>query len=212
MLSKHKTAAVCLIGLTLTVWAASAVALDNRQSAQIAARWAVEARNPQALADSLSVLLKEGSTLDREDPFSVSHLADELAVMPGGPDLLEAVLASNSRGQLGGAARLDLELAPGEAHEVEVVLVGRELTWVEARLWRGSEGADIDVVLTGTDGTGLAADTQPQTGVEGIAALLDVWVETCTRARLRITNAGTAAGRVALFVPQTTRPNCEAPG
>lgn len=189
-----------------------ALALDKRLAAEIAADWAVEVGNPEALASSLQVLLAEGGTLEPEDPFSVSALAEALQTMPGGPELLETVLASNARGQLGGAARLDLVLDPGQAHEVSMVLVGAELTWVEARLWRGSNGADIDVELTDADGLALGADSDPATGVEGTAALLDVWVDTCTPATLHVRNVGKSPGRVALFVPQSTRAQCEAPG
>lgn len=201
--------ALCLAVLVIS---SAAQALDDRLSARIAAQWAAETGRPAALASSLSVLLEQGGSLDPQDPFSVADLAGALEEMPGGPDLLEAVLATRSRGQLGGAARLDLTLDPGQVHDLDVVLVAAELTWVEARLWRGSGGADIDVALTGKDGLALAADTGPQTGVEGVAALFDVWVDTCTHATLRILNAGDGPGRVALFVPQSTRPKCEAPG
>lgn len=212
MRSKVNIAVLTVLSLMFLGQGGSAEAADLRKSALVVAEWAVEANEPQALASSLAVLLEEGGTLDQDDPFSVLPLADALRDMPGGADLLGTVLETGSRGQLGGAARLDLLLAPGETHETDVFLVGSEVTWIEARLWRGSGGADIDVELVGSDGTSIAADISPQTGIEGIAALVDVWIDSCVNATLRITNAGGSQGRVALFVPQSPHQDCEAPG
>lgn len=201
-----------VVGWLCLTLAGICAADDFRQSARIAARWAIETQNAPVLASSLAVLIDRGGTLDDGDPFGVATLAHALREMPGGVALMEDLLANRARGQIGGARRMDVLIGPGQSHEAKLVLVAAELSWIEARLWRGANEADIELDLIGPDGATLAADRGPETGIEGVAALLDVWMETCTNVTLRVTNTGASEGRVAIFVPISPRQDCEAPG
>lgn len=190
----------------------TARAADLRQSAWLIAEWALARENPTALADSITLYLDEGGNLDQGDPFSALAMIEALRAMPGGAALAEEIVATRARGQFGGASRIDILLAPQSEHVADLRLVGGEVSWIEARLWQGSQGANIDLEMHDADGNLLGEDLAEDTGVEGVAALLEVWADACVDARLRIANSGAAPGRVAILIPQSARANCEDPG
>lgn len=187
-------------------------ASDLRDSALVTAQWALRNENPQALADSLALYLEVGGNLTPDDPYSALTLMDGLLTLPGGQELAKTIIATQSRGQFGGAPRIDVIVAQGEVQQTDLTLAANEITWIEARLWRGSGGANIDLELMDMQGNIVAADLDKGTGTEGAGALLQVWTEICMDVTLRVTNAGTAEGRVAILIPQSVRPVCENPG
>lgn len=185
---------------------------EARHHALVAAEWALTQENTAALADSLALYLDEGGTLVPDDPFSARDLLEGLRGLSGGDALAEALLATRSRGQIGGAPRVDIVLNPGESHEIPLQLAAQEKSWIEARLWRGAAGADVDLDLRDADGTRLTADLDPQTGIEGIGAWLELLPDKCTSAILSVSNKGNAPAQVAVLIPQSRRGQCEAPG
>ena len=129
-----------VFAFSLLAIAMPADAADLRKSARVAAEWAISEQNAGALADSIEILLDHGAALAEDDPFSVSNLMDSLRAIPGGAALAADIEARRSRGQLDGSPRIDLILEPGEIHELPMTMVAREAAFIEARLWRGSDG------------------------------------------------------------------------
>ena len=136
----------------------------------------------------------------------------QLRAMPGGAELADALTSTSSRGQFGGAPRIDITVEPGAAHVEELVLAAKETAWIEARLWKDQDGADIDIELLDAKGQLLGKDTGVETGIDGVGALLEHWSETCQSVTLRVSNQGNVAGRVAVIVPQSSRSTCGDPG
>lgn len=203
---------IAALGFALLLTAVPGAASGLRDSAWVSAQWALATGNLQALAESITLYLEEGGTLTEGDPFSALQLIDELGAMAGGAALAQTLISTQARGQFGGAPRIDIVLEKGRSHLTELTLAAEEVSWIEARLWRGSAGADIDLELFDSDGAVLAADLDAQTGTEGLAALLQLSPKTCLEVTLRVTNVGTATGRVALLIPQTLQLSCGDPG
>ena len=201
-----------MVAVALVWLGTMAPASDLRDRAWVAAQWALANQRPEALADSLRLYLAQGGNLRAGDPFSALDMVEGLRAMPGGGALAQTLLATGSRGQFGGASRIDIVVEPGGGHQTTLQLAAGEVTWIEARLWRGAGGADIDLELQDADGAVLAADVGRQTGTEGVGALLQVWTETCQDVTLRVANAGTTPARVAILIPQSVRATCEDPG
>ena len=184
-------------------------AQDLRKSALAAADWAVSVRNPQALADSIGLLLNSGYSAEPDDPFSVATMLDELRSMKGGAELAASLEAEQARGQLDGARRTVVRLGPGETTAVPMTMVARENALIEARLWRDADGADIDIQVRGPDGELIAEDTGPETGIVGYGVFVEFRPETCLAISLELTNKGTKAGRLAILAPLSLRDTCE---
>ncbi len=198
-----------MLALTLMCGALDSRASELRHSAWTLAHWALEAGNAAALSDNLIVYVQEGGTLVADDPFSALPLIAGLRALPGGERLAAQVLATRARGQFGGTPRIDLTLGPGQTHQAPLRLVADEITWIEARLWRGADGADIDITLRAQDGTVLAQDSDPGAGTEGAGALIQFAPQSCLDVTLQVINAGTGAGRVAIMIPQSLRTTCD---
>lgn len=197
-----------VVCLALILGSLPARAQELRDSAWTVAQWALATGNTTALADSIGLYLQEGGVIEADDPFSAHALIEGLRALPGGEAEVERLLATRARGQFGGAPRVDLTLAPGEIHETDLRLVAKEITWIEARLWRGSVGANIDLELVDSDGKRLTMDADLETGTEGNGALLQYAADTCLDVVLRVTNAGSGQGRVAILIPQSVRSVC----
>lgn len=201
-----------ILALSVLTSGLQAAASDLRDAAWVSAQWALTEGKAQALADSLTLYLREGGTLAQDDPFSAASLLDGLRAMPEGEALAQSIIATQSRGQFGGAPRIDIVLAQEATHLAPLKLAADEITWIEARLWRGSDGADIDLELLDGEGNILAADIGETTGTEGSGALLQLHTDVCLKATLRVTNAGAGPGRVAILIPQSARSVCGDPG
>ena len=184
-------------------------AQDLRKSALAAAEWAVSARNPQALADSIGLLLDSGYSTDPDDPFSVSVWLEELRGMDSGQALAEELEARQARGQLDGARRTVVRLAPGETMALPMTMVAREPALIEARLWRGSDEADVDLQVLGPDGATIAEDAGPDTGIVGYGVFVEFRPDTCLAIMVELTNRGTGEGRLAVLAPLSLRDTCE---
>lgn len=207
-----RTVAAVVVVLHLGFDHGQTQASELRQSAWIAAEWALKQQNPAALADSLALYLDEGGNLEAGDPFSAFGMLEYLRTLPSGEALAEELLSTRARGQFGGAPRIDIVLEPQSEHVTDLRLVGGEVSWIEARLWQGYPGADIDLEMRDLNGNLLGEDQAADTGVEGVAALLEVWSDGCVEAQLRVANSGAAPGRVAILIPQSARSSCEEPG
>ena len=176
---------------------------------RIAADWALAQGNAPALADILARGRAMGASFDVDDPFSLSPLLNSLAALDGGRVLADALLAEASRGQLGGAPRRDFVLEPGASQSISFTLVNGERAFIEARLKRGSDGADIDLTLLDADAAKVAEDAGPETGVTDIGALIIHVPTACEDVTIVVTNRGDAAGDVALLVPLSPKQSCE---
>lgn len=182
---------------------------DLRKSARVSAGWAISTANHQALADSIGILLDSGYSIHPDDPFSVANLLTELRAMDGGAVLADEIETERARGQLDGAKRKVVTLSAGETHVEHMTMVSRESALIEARLFRGSEGADIDIEVLGSDGSDIAKDLGPETGIPGIGVFVEFWPESCLPISLEITNRGTREGRLAILAPLSLRDTCE---
>ena len=183
-------------------------AADTLADIETAARWAVEAGNAAALADVIARGRALGGSFAADDPYSLMGFLNALEGLDGGAALAADLRATASRGQLGGAPRQDFTLAAGEERALSVLLVPHERAFVEARLKRGSEAADIDLRVTGPEGALLAEDTGPETGIFGVGALVSHFPESCMPAIITVANTGTTAAEVALLVPLSPRQDC----
>lgn len=197
------------VAFGLVSMAGPVLAEDIHKSARTAADWAMSEENPLALADSIKLLLESGSALDPDDPFSVADLLDGLREMEGGASLAEELENSASRGQLDGARRTVVTLEPGETHIQPMTMVARESAFIEARLWRDSEGADIDMRVLGPSGETIADDGGPDSGIPGVGTFVEFWPETCVAITLEIVNRGDRSGRFAIRAPLSLRDTCE---
>ena len=92
----------------ITGWTSTGIASDLRNNARVAAEWAIERGNPEALADSINLYLDLGGGIEADDPFSVVPYLEALRAMEGGTEPATELLAVKSRGQLGGAPRTDV--------------------------------------------------------------------------------------------------------
>ena len=184
------------------------LAADIDAPARTAAEWAVETGRADALADSIRLLLETGHSLDADNPFSVADLIEALESLPGGRDLATDIRATAARGQIGGASRRDVDLAPGEVLRIAMLMAPEEYALVEARLFRGGGDADLDIRVFDETGQLLASDIGTETGIEGFGAYAEFWSPTCLAVIIEAENTGTAPGRVALLAPQSGRRSC----
>ncbi len=195
--------------VVLTTALSSALAQDLRKSARASADWAISTKNPDALADSIGMLLDSGYSIEADDPFSVSGFLAELRAMDGGAVLADQIEADRSRGQLDGSKRKVVTLGAGETHVEPMTMVAREPALIEARLWRGFEDADIDIEVLGPEGAPIAQDVGPETGITGIGAFVEFRPETCLAITLEITNRSNTEARLAILAPLSLRDICE---
>ncbi|MCV6592368.1 MAG: hypothetical protein OIF48_05405 [Silicimonas sp.] len=182
---------------------------DIRSGAARAAEWALEQENAPALADAITLLLDSGAALDPDDPFSVADLVTSLRRLDGGVALAKTLEARQSRGQFDGAPRQTLTLAAGESREIPMTMVPGEAALIEARLWRGAGGADIDLILRDDEGRVIAEDTGPETGVEGYGVFVEFFPETCLDLTVTLENRGADPARIAVLAPLSLRDSCE---
>ena len=201
-------AAVCSGALFLLApFHVGASSLDFR-SLRVAAQWAVESQNAQALADILTLAETSGGSFAIDDPFSVADLMTALRAMPGGAALASAIEADASRGQIGGAPRQDFALESGSEYRVSAILAKGEAAFIEARLKSGSTNADIDLSVLGEDGSVLAQDVGAETGVVGYGAFVDLYPSVCAPVTIEVVNKGAGAAEVVLLVPQSEQQIC----
>ncbi|MEM1234001.1 MAG: hypothetical protein AAGH70_07725 [Pseudomonadota bacterium] len=198
-----------LAGLAMALALPLAVGAESLRDIQIAAAWALEKGNAPALADILARGESLGGSFAADDPFTLASYLEALSNLPSGAELASALTSRAARGQLGGAPRRDFVLAPGATREVAFLLADDERSFIEARLKRGSEGADIDLMLLGEAGTALAKDVGPETGIPGVGALIMHLPEVCARVTVSVSNAGAAPAEIALLVPLSARQTCE---
>lgn len=187
--------------------AQSVSAAQARGAAETLAQWAMATGNRAVLASALDLALRSGASLDPEDPWSMRAAADRLAAAGGEVTRLAQQEDPQSRGVIAGFSRLDMTLEPGESRDVPLTMAGGEAAIVEARLKRGSEGADLDLRLTGPDGV-LAEDTGPDTGTQGVGAYVEFWTEKCIEVEVEIRNIGDAVANAVMLAPASSVIGC----
>lgn len=188
--------------------AASAQAQTTRGAAFAAADWAIDTENAPALADAIVILLKSGSVLEPNDPYSVAPLVGVLKALEGGASLADQLASLSRRGQIGGAPRRDIVLMQGETYREDIQVAPDEAAFVEARLKRFSGAADTDLRLFWENGALIEEDLGPETGVLGVGNYLEFWPEACASVRIELTNRGQGTGYVAILVPQSRQDAC----
>lgn len=181
----------------------------KRLAALAAVEMSIEAKNGQALAESIMLLLEAGHSLEVDDPFTVQPLMVALRGLPEGKDLADGLSNFVARGQIGGAPRVDLVIAAGEAHSQTIRLMSQEPAFVEIRLRKGSDLADIDLQILGPDQKLIVADEGPETGRVGYGNLVEFWPEACVEVTVDITNRGDGDADLVLLIPQSLHTTCD---
>lgn len=154
----------------------------------------------------MDLSLRAGSALDSDDPFSIAQMAKALVEMTGAP--LPPPPDTAARGVIAGISRLDMTLLPGDSLTVPLMLAAEEPAIIEARLKRGSDGADLDIRVTGPDGV-LGQDIGPANGVVGQGIYLEFIPDRCLEVSVDITNAGSTEARAVMLAPASARIGCE---
>ncbi len=179
-----------------------------RDAANTLAEWAIETENPDVLAAALELAFSGGATLDQDDPWSMADFAQSLAAMPGGAALLAALDQTATRGVISGTTRFETVLAPGAHESVTLTVAREERAVIEARLKRGSTGADLDVVVFADD-VQIAAETGPESGIEGVGVYIEFFPETCMAVTVEISNLGQGTANAVFLAPASSLVGCD---
>lgn len=134
-------------------------------------------------------------------------MLDALRAMPGGTEAAADIGRDQSRGVISGVSRLDVTLAPGETETVLMTMAGGELAVIEARLKRGSLGADLDLIVEGDQGLRLE-DAGPQSGTVDIGTYLEFRPERCIELTVHLVNRGTQSASAVLLAPASSLVSC----
>jgi hypothetical protein len=183
-----------------------------RRAAETLALYGRDRGDPAMLLGSLEVLLATGATLEADDPWGAAAILDEFEALARGDIQLLALLSdleARPRGALAGPIRDDLTLDPGATLRIEYLVAEGELMDVEVRLKHGSEGADLDLAAYDADGTEIANEAGPETGIIGIGAYIRFIPEECDHFTVEIRNTGNAPASFALVAARAITPDCE---
>lgn len=178
-----------------------------RAAAEVIGQWATEKDNLNVLAAALELALAGGASLNADDPWSVHDLSVALIALPGGADVLSNILQTNSRGVVSGATRFEATLAPGARKSVSLIMAKGENAVIEARLKRGSHGADLDLVVF-ADGKKIADDTGPLSGTDDVSAYVAFVPDTCLAITVEVLNNGEGTANAVFLAPATNLIGC----
>ena len=182
-------------------------AAQARDAGVLLGEWALENDKAEVLQSAIELALGSGASLDAEDPWSISMLANHLAEMPGGAEALLAMQFTRSRGVIAGFSRSDIFLAPGEMESVPLRMAGGEPAIVEARLKRGSEDANLDLFVIDSNGV-IRKDATEATGTMSTGTYIEFWPATCTDIEVQVKNVGTGTANAVIFAPASSLLSC----
>ncbi|MEM0936003.1 MAG: hypothetical protein AAGJ91_08880 [Pseudomonadota bacterium] len=203
-----------LTGLAVAAWLtatkpapAEVPAAQAREASDRIARWAIARENVQMLASAVDVALRSGASLDPGDPWSIHPFAERLKAMPGGAAEMDRILSTRARGVITGVSRIDIVLSPGSEERVPLTMAADEPAIVEARLKRGSDGANLDLRVYVGD-TVIAQDTSPDTGAPGVGTFVEFLPDTCVDVEVAIFNAGSGVANAVMLAPASSVIDC----